>query len=486
MRRRSAALEDVEMRRCATCRKSARAQAPAAFGIAHVFTSARRSCSRPTATSSTCCCRRYLHEDVTRQLLEAGKSVFVEKPMGLSAGDVQGAGRAGRSRRGLRLGVNHNFLFLPGYEALRARCRRRRARRARPRHRQLAVRARPDPVRAVQQLDPRLRGQPAVRAGLAPRRFRHRSARAARRADGGRVARRSSCPAISASTGTGTRSAAAARTSVSLNLSVAPGQPDRSVHRARLGGGRHASTSSATCTGASRRAATAPCSIRCTRRGRWRAQIGAPGLAQRRPPARPRPSRGRRTTTAFQDSISNSVAAFYRTFDGGLDPRLAGQLRRRGHPPVRAHRRRRGRRAGVAAQADPHPRRRAARAADACWWSAAPASSASAWSRRWSSAASACASCRAAVARRASRSTGLPVDVVQGSHDDRAALDRALRGHRGRLPPRQGHGPALGGLRRRRRRADARSRRGGAGARRQALHLHRHDRFLRFGRRPRP
>ena len=60
----------------------------------------------------------YLHEDVTRRLLEAGKSVFVEKPMGLSAGECKALAELAASR-GLRLGVNHNFLFMPGYEAMR-------------------------------------------------------------------------------------------------------------------------------------------------------------------------------------------------------------------------------------------------------------------------------------------------------------------------------------------------------------------------------
>ncbi len=57
---------------------------------------------------------------------------------------------------------------------------------------------------------------------------------------------------------------------------------------------------------------------------------------------------------AFQASISNSVAAYYRTFAEGLDPRLQGSFGA-GDPPVRAHRRRRRCRSGVAAEADPLP-----------------------------------------------------------------------------------------------------------------------------------
>ena len=53
-----------------------------------------------------------------RRLLEAGKSAFVEKPMGLNAGECKALAELAASR-GLRLGVNHNFLFTPGYEAMR-------------------------------------------------------------------------------------------------------------------------------------------------------------------------------------------------------------------------------------------------------------------------------------------------------------------------------------------------------------------------------
>ena len=60
----------------------------------------------------------FLHEDSARRILESGKSVFLEKPMGLTSEGCR-ALVALADERGLRLGVNHNFLFLPGYEALR-------------------------------------------------------------------------------------------------------------------------------------------------------------------------------------------------------------------------------------------------------------------------------------------------------------------------------------------------------------------------------
>ena len=59
-----------------------------------------------------------LHVDIAETLLKAGKSVFLEKPMGLSSADCRRLG-ALADKKGLHLGVNHNFLFLPGYERLR-------------------------------------------------------------------------------------------------------------------------------------------------------------------------------------------------------------------------------------------------------------------------------------------------------------------------------------------------------------------------------
>ena len=61
----------------------------------------------------------FLHLDMAETLLNAGKSVFLEKPMGLSSEGCRHLGRLAETK-GLRLGVNHNFLFLPGYEKLRS------------------------------------------------------------------------------------------------------------------------------------------------------------------------------------------------------------------------------------------------------------------------------------------------------------------------------------------------------------------------------
>lgn len=59
-----------------------------------------------------------LHIDTTRQILEAGTSVFLEKPMGLDSVACQSLVDLAAAK-GLKLAVNHNFLFLPAYEKLR-------------------------------------------------------------------------------------------------------------------------------------------------------------------------------------------------------------------------------------------------------------------------------------------------------------------------------------------------------------------------------
>jgi predicted dehydrogenase/nucleoside-diphosphate-sugar epimerase len=60
-----------------------------------------------------------LHISAALAMVEAGKSVFLEKPMGLDS--VACAALCARAaEKGVVVGVNHNFLFTPGYESLRA------------------------------------------------------------------------------------------------------------------------------------------------------------------------------------------------------------------------------------------------------------------------------------------------------------------------------------------------------------------------------
>jgi predicted dehydrogenase len=59
------------------------------------------------------------HVEAARRVLQAGKHAFVEKPMGLGEAECRELA-ALAARLGLRLGVNHNFLFLRAFEQLRA------------------------------------------------------------------------------------------------------------------------------------------------------------------------------------------------------------------------------------------------------------------------------------------------------------------------------------------------------------------------------
>lgn len=88
------------------------------FGIPHVLGSIQ------DLQSSDCDVVHVLlppasHIEAALAMVEAGKSVFLEKPMGLdSAGCAALTARA--AAKGVALGVNHNFLFSKGYESLRA------------------------------------------------------------------------------------------------------------------------------------------------------------------------------------------------------------------------------------------------------------------------------------------------------------------------------------------------------------------------------
>lgn len=59
-----------------------------------------------------------LHFEASRQILESGRHVFLEKPMALRSADCRVLADLAAGKN-LRLAVNHNFLFLPSYEKLR-------------------------------------------------------------------------------------------------------------------------------------------------------------------------------------------------------------------------------------------------------------------------------------------------------------------------------------------------------------------------------
>jgi len=92
-------------------------QAATAFGIAH-------ACATLDDLIATGCDVVHvllppdLHAFAATRLLEAGVDVLLEKPMALSEAECDRLA-ALAAARGRRLGVSHNFLFLPAYEKLR-------------------------------------------------------------------------------------------------------------------------------------------------------------------------------------------------------------------------------------------------------------------------------------------------------------------------------------------------------------------------------
>ena len=58
------------------------------------------------------------HVDAARRVLESGRHAFLEKPMGLVSAECQALVDLAKQKQ-LKLGVDHNFLFLPSSEKLR-------------------------------------------------------------------------------------------------------------------------------------------------------------------------------------------------------------------------------------------------------------------------------------------------------------------------------------------------------------------------------
>jgi predicted dehydrogenase len=263
-----------------------------------------------------------LHVDLTRRILEAGVHAFVEKPMGLGA-DACAALADLADARGVKLGVNHNFLFLPAYERLRAMLRD-------------GTIGRLDHVSlrwlcplGLIQFGPynnwMLRAESNLLFELGPHlvAFMHdlvgpldtlqaQASRAIELPGAQRVWRHWSL--------TGQKGP----TSVSLELSVEPGQVDRSLRvrgyaaSAELDFERgllHVSEARSNSAlfdglGHARRGAAA-----------WRAQGWANFRRQFGATLRKGPE-----ANVFLDSIARSVAAFYAGLAGTLDPRLAGRF----------------------------------------------------------------------------------------------------------------------------------------------------------------
>ena len=103
---------------CDTSRSRARAIA-AEFGAAERLRLGDGAGSPPIATSSTSCCRRICTRAPPSSCCERGQERLHRKAHGPERGGVPVARRRLPLPSGLQLGVNHNFLFMPGYESLR-------------------------------------------------------------------------------------------------------------------------------------------------------------------------------------------------------------------------------------------------------------------------------------------------------------------------------------------------------------------------------
>ncbi|HTV52117.1 MAG TPA: NAD-dependent epimerase/dehydratase family protein [Steroidobacteraceae bacterium] len=112
-----AATPGVSIHAVADTSRGRATRAAARFGIPHVFGSldemAHSDCDVVHVLLPPA-----LHLQAAAQLLECGKGIFLEKPMGLDSTACAAICELA-AQKGLPLGVNHNFLFSEGYEALR-------------------------------------------------------------------------------------------------------------------------------------------------------------------------------------------------------------------------------------------------------------------------------------------------------------------------------------------------------------------------------
>lgn len=113
-----AAISGVSLYAVCDVSHSRAAMAAAKFRIPHVFHAIEDLCMSDCEVVHVLL-PPPLHIDAARTLVEAGKSIFLEKPMGLDSAACT-ALCALAVAKDVALGVNHNFLFSPGYESLRA------------------------------------------------------------------------------------------------------------------------------------------------------------------------------------------------------------------------------------------------------------------------------------------------------------------------------------------------------------------------------
>jgi predicted dehydrogenase len=112
-----AAIPTVSLHAVCDLSRDRAAHAAAKFGISHVLPSLKELAASDCEVVHVLL-PPALHTDAALTMVESGKSVFIEKPMGLdSRACATLCARA--AEKGVALGVNHNYLFSPGYESLR-------------------------------------------------------------------------------------------------------------------------------------------------------------------------------------------------------------------------------------------------------------------------------------------------------------------------------------------------------------------------------
>jgi predicted dehydrogenase/nucleoside-diphosphate-sugar epimerase len=417
-----AEVEGVELRAVCDVSQARAAAAAAEFGIPQVHASLE------SLVGSDCdvvhvLLPPHLHLDAARRLLGAGKSVFVEKPMGLRADECQSLVDFA-AQLDLRVGVNHNLLFLPGYERLR---------------RDVAdgTIGRLDHVSVdwlfalgLIQFGPYDNWMLGTEGNLLFELGSHVAAFATDLVGPlDEVAAIASTPIELPGYQRVYRhwNAMGRRgdTSVSLNISATPGQPVRGVHVRGLAAAAHLDFERDLYWREEVRSNSAIFDPLHTARATAR-QIGVQGW---RNVGRWLGAMVRRTPhqAAFQDSISRSIAAFYAGFRATSDPRVSGAFAvdviRLCERLVQA--------SGASLPAPPKPIRVDAVAAPAPPTVLVVGGTGFIGKRLVRGLAD-----RGIGVRVLSRSvgsarialSGVPVEIVQGTHDDPAALERALAG----------------------------------------------------------
>jgi len=90
-----------------------------AFGVELIFSSLETMLESQSCDVVHVLTPPHLHAVVTRQILESGHHALVEKPLALTSKECQELQDLADAK-GVKLGVNHNFLSLPSYEKLRS------------------------------------------------------------------------------------------------------------------------------------------------------------------------------------------------------------------------------------------------------------------------------------------------------------------------------------------------------------------------------